>query len=269
MALAEFMLERFLAHEAKRGLAERTLEMRLYVLRSFAGFIDPAELPAARQDDIEQWLASRQLGAQGRYTYLMHLRSFYRWALLEELLETDPTRRIPNPRLPRRLPRPIADPDLRDALVQAGPVTRAWLYLAALQGLRCHEIAGLRRQDVLVHHDPPLLVVNGKGGRQRVLPLHPLVVEILPWSRGYLFMRDGHPYSARQVSTTLSQFFRRHSIDATAHQLRHWFGTKVYESSRDLRMTQELLGHASPATTAGYVAFSPGRAARIIAGLQP
>lgn len=53
-----------------------------------------------------------------------------------------------------------------------------------------------------------------------------------------------------------ADFLASLGIDATAHHLRHWFGTKTYEACRDLRVVQELMGHASPVTTAGYAAWS-------------
>jgi integrase/recombinase XerC len=259
--------ERFVTRERHRGLAERTLRARHYVLNSFVNE-SGTDLLAASRDDIERWLASRRIGPQARYTYLAHLRAYYRWAMLEEFLQVDPTAKIPNPKLPKRLPRPIASHALRDALQAAGPMMRCWLYLGAYEGLRCHEIAALRRSDVLDHLDPPLLLVNGKGAKQRLVPLHPLVRGMLPMSRGYLFHRGGMPYTAEQVSSAFGRFFRQHDIDSTAHQLRHWFGTSVFRVSKDIRLTQELMGHSSPVATAGYVAFSPVEAAHVVAALH-
>ena len=54
----------------------------------------------------------------------------------------------------------------------------------------------------------------------------------------------------------ISAYLHEHGIDATARQLRHWFGTEVYAAGHDIRVTQELLGHSDPSTTAGYIAYS-------------
>jgi len=62
------------------------------------------------------------------------------------------------------------------------------------------------------------------------------------------------------VSQHGSQFFESIGVDCTMHQLRHWFGTKTYRECQDLRTVQELMGHASPVTTAIYTAISPTRA---------
>jgi integrase len=57
-------------------------------------------------------------------------------------------------------------------------------------------------------------------------------------------------------------------INATAHQLRHWFGSEVYANTHDIRVTQELLGHSSPAVTAGHVAYSSVDGAAAVASLK-
>lgn len=65
----------------------------------------------------------------------------------------------------------------------------------------------------------------------------------------------------------VSGYFEGLGIEATAHQLRHWFGTRTYAACRDIRVVQELLGHQDPATTATYTAFSDGEAAAAVAAL--
>ena len=57
-------------------------------------------------------------------------------------------------------------------------------------------------------------------------------------------------------------------MDASIHDLRHWFGTKLYESTKDIRLVQEMMGHESPETTAVYVAFSAGNGAEAVCGLD-
>jgi len=64
-------------------------------------------------------------------------------------------------------------------------------------------------------------------------------------------------HAAHEVSLAISAYLRRLGVPASAHQLRHWFGTSIYGSTHDLRLTQELMGHQSPVTTAGYTAWSP------------
>jgi integrase len=70
------------------------------------------------------------------------------------------------------------------------------------------------------------------------------------------------------VSIAIREHLRGLGIDATGHMARHWFATEIYAKTHDLRMTQELLGHAHTQTTAGYVAWSPANAAAAIGSLK-
>jgi integrase len=137
------------------------------------------------------------------------------------------------------------------------------LLFAALAGLRAGEIARLRRDAIRDDLDPPVLIVeDGKGGRQRVVPLHPELVAVLSElpSRGWLFGRyDGQAghIPPHLVSHLCNRALRDAGTSSTLHTLRHRFATKVYANTLDLRTTQELLGHASPTTTAQYAAWTP------------
>jgi integrase len=137
------------------------------------------------------------------------------------------------------------------------------------------EIAGLQRDDILERHEPPVLVVTaGKGDRERVVPLHPDVLAALRVfgmpKQGPVFIgsRTGAQLSPAAMSHAVGRYFRSLGIDATGHQLRHWFGTNVYRTSgKDLRATQELLGHSSPTTTAIYAAWNPTDALNAVVAL--
>lgn len=255
------------------GLLETTIRRRIDDLRTFERFLDEKPLLTATRDDILAWLDSRPLSAKRRYDLLSGLSCFYRWAVLDELTEVDPTARIRRPKLRRYLPRPMPRTDLEVALSAATPQMTAWLLLGAMTGLRCKEIAGADVQDLHVDQDPPVMVVHGKGDKERIVPLHPLVVLALQAGAaqrpGPLFRNAaGRRYSAATVSQRINAFLHGLGINATAHQLRHRFGTDVYRLSRDLRMTQELLGHASPTTTAVYAAWSPVESAGIVQQLE-
>ncbi len=78
---------------------------------------------------------------------------------------------------------------------------------------------------------------------------------------------DGGPLPPHRVSQSIGDYFREHGIDGSAHRLRHWFATNVYRQAGDIRLTQELLGHSSPAVTAVYAAFDPARAGPTVAAL--
>lgn len=262
------VIEEHCKHLVRRGLADATIQTRR---RKLAAFDLRYGLAAATPDDVEAFLDARNLAAKSRYDWISHLSSFYRWAIDHGHLERDPTARVIRPKLRRRLPRPVATGDLVTALQMADPTMRAWLALMAFGGLRCVEVARLEVDDLL--WDDGLIRVHGKGDKERMVPIHGEVVKALRTlrlpSRGRLFRRPrGGPYPAAQISRDVSMYLSDLGVSATAHQLRHWFGTHIYRTSHDLRVTQELLGHSSPTTTALYADWSRAEARRAIDELR-
>ena len=256
----------------RRALSPETLRARLAVVDAFVEFIHPRWLGSATTEDVQWFLDSRKLGAQGRYTYIAHLNQLYVVAMRDGLVSHNPTTQVIRPRLPRRVPRPISEADLAVALAMADRRMRAWLCLGAYAGFRRQEIAGLRRDDILETNDPPVLIASrGKGGRERIVPLNPHVWEALvdlglP-KRGFVFHRDGKPLLPATVGQGIANFLRGLGIDATAHRARHSFATAVYQRSLDLRLTQSLLGHASPDTTAIYAGFAANAGVDVVRSL--
>lgn len=264
------LLSDFRAHQTRKNLSPGTIYKRTLCLNALTRWMDPEPITAATRAQIEALLDSRKISARTRAHWISHLHSFYAWAVAEGHTDLDPTVGIARPRLRRLLPRPIADDDLRRAIEAADGRMAAWLVLGAYAGMRCSEIANLRRDDI--HEDDGLIRIVGKGGHERVVPMHPSVVGVLRRagmpSRGHVFRRpSGEPWTPALVSKEIATFLNHLGIDATGHQLRHWFGSRAYQASRDIRTVQELLGHQSPTTTAGYTAFAPGATADAVHAL--
>jgi integrase/recombinase XerC len=135
-------------------------------------------------------------------------------------------------------------------------------------------VAGLRRENILDGARPPVLIVAvgaTKGRTERVVPLSAFACGELAAARlpaaGYAFTRrDGQrgPNAPWLVSRLAGEHFRDLGIAATLHMCRHRFGTQLYQATHDLRLVQELMGHASPRTTAGYAAYSRVAAAAAV-----
>lgn len=257
--------------QERRGLLRTTVAVRRMDLRAFARVLN-RDLFTATRGDIESFLDTRSIGVRARYTWISHLHCFYEWAIDQELTAVDPTARIVRPKLRRGLPRPASSSELSNALKGAAPIHRCWILLASYQGLRCQEIGGLRREDVL-EVEGLLRVVHGKGGHERLLPLHPEVFQALrslPMPRhGWVFTAPmGGRYSPQYISCNFNRALRDLGVEATAHQLRHWFGSNLYAQTHDLRVVQEMMGHASPTTTSIYTAFDRQAAIEGICGLS-
>lgn len=259
--------------QGRRGLRQATVSTRRVILRSLDRALS-GEIENATATEIEEWLDGLKLSARSRYTYVSAAAAFFEFARRRGIRVDDPTRDILRPRLNRLVPRPAAPEDVAFAISAAGPMMAAWLSLAAYQGLRCFEIAVLRREDVLDSRTPPLLVVaDGKGGRQDILTLNEqaeLALRSHGMPRhGFFFLnRDGHPYKAASVSRYIAKHMRDHGIDATAHQLRHLFITAVWMATKDLRVTQETARHSDPRTTSGYAAYDKEAASRVVRSLR-
>lgn len=161
----------------------------------------------------------------------------------------------------RGVPRPVTSAQVEAILGACADTrarqTRAYVILAAYAGLRVHEIAQIRGEDV---RDGELLV-DGKGGSRSSVPMHPAVAalaDVMP-RRGWWFPTDGiegHVHRC-SVSSAIARAMRRADVPGTPHALRHHYGTQVLISSGgNLRVTQRALRHASPATTAIYTAIA-------------
>lgn len=258
--------------QERRGQLPNTIRMRTLRIRAFSRYLGERSLLEATREDIETFLDGRNISPQTRYGWVSHIHCFYQWAIDQELTQVDPTQRIRRPKLRRSLPRPADTVQLQDALRYGDAMFRCWITLAAYQGLRVQEIAGLDVKDIDMA-EGRLRVVHGKGAKERVLPLHPDVAEALiclPMPKhGRVFQRPrGGGYSPAELSKVFNQRLAEYDVQATAHQLRHWFGTNLYAATGDLRVTQEMLGHSSPTTTAGYVSFSARKATEGIHALS-
>lgn len=255
-----------------------TIEQRRLTLARLARHsrTEPAYVTTSQIADFRDRLTreGRPLMPQSQGAELAHLRSFFKWLVIEELRDDDPTTRVPRPKLPKRLPNPIPEHLMSEAIRTSPERVAPWYLLAGYAGLRACEVAPLRADDLWWHHSPPLIHVrDGKGGVEGHVPISPVLEPILRGlpKRGYLFAaRDGKlgpvkPWTVSQLGNN-----HLHSIGIlhhTFHSFRHRFGTQLYRLTKDLRQTQELMRHASPSSTAGYTAVDVTEAAGIVAAL--
>lgn len=266
------LIQRYMHDQRRRGLRPRSIQRSSDVLRHLEAF--HGRLLELTTDDLYVWLDAVPRVARTRYTYISTVHGFYCWTVTEGRAESNPAEAIKRPRVRPGLPRPIRADDLAHALGQAPPKVRAWLMLAAYAGLRCQEIAGIEREDVLDYEDPAMLViVQGKGGYERMVPLHPGVLSALRLAglprTGPVFLMPttGRAYSASYLSQIANKYLHSIGVTASMHQLRHRFGTDIYRASKDIRLTQDLLGHASPVTTSIYTQASRVDAVAVVNGL--
>ena len=238
------------------GRSERTVVDHSRVVCVVAGFagVPPEQLTA---DQVLAWLGSKRGSKPATLsTYTGALRSWFKWCVRFELRADDPMTKIDAVRLPPGTPRPLTDAQVKHLLSAVRRTRmRAYLTLAAYQGLRVHEIAKIRGEDV--DELAGSLRVVGKGGVVADLPLHPYTVEVAklfpeqgPWFPSYL--KEGLTVSPNSVSHAISMFMEAHGVVGTAHQLRHWYATTLLQGGTDVRVVQSLMRHANIATTVRY-----------------
>lgn len=254
-----------------RGLRKGTVDQRRRVIGRFrrATGVDPLE---ATRDTMEKWWYSLTQTAGARAVELSHIRAYVSWALRHDLITRDPTTRIDRPRIPRRLPRPIAEKKLERAIDQANARMRFILLIAAFCGLRCFEIAQVEYAHFIDGTDGTMLLVpDGKGGSPRILPVHPEVEDALRGipgpKRGRVVRRlDGQPGAVRaaRLSREINDHLHDLGITDTAHSLRHRFGTDVHHIGQDLLLTGTMMGQRNLNNTAIYVELDGARAREVI-----
>lgn len=185
------------------------------------------------------------------------LASFYHWCLTSGVVESDPTLTLPMVRTPSGAPKPATDEIWRQILAAADERSLLMARLACEAGLRRAEVACVHSDDLANGIDGAELIVHGKGGKQRVVPITvTLAADIAATCPhgGFLFpgQIDGH-LSANHVGKIVSALMPH---GWSMHKLRHRFATRGYAGTGNLRAVQEALGHASVATTQRYTAVA-------------
>jgi site-specific recombinase XerC len=263
----------YVAEKTARGrFTGTTPETVTYTLRGFVPFTDGTTVTTA---NVESWLLNKPMaGATGR-SRLSQVRQFCRWLIHRGHLTADPTLGVEGPRTPRYVPRGLRGDAVGRAL-NTCPDARARLILLLMcqEGLRCLEVTSIELGDI--DFDERLVLVNGKGGHQRVLPVSDetwsALAEYLtehPARAGPLIRSYVDPYRGIDpgyVSTLVARWLRAAGVEATAHALRHTAASDMLRSGAHLRDVQAALGHVSLSTTQRYLPWLVGDLRTAMAG---
>ncbi len=271
--------------DVERGLAPATIRAYRGDLQDFLASLRGAPWDRSADAAVNYLAEKAKRGQRGRSsstglapTSLRRraaaLKGFYRFAYGEGLIEADVASHLDLPRQSRRLPDTLDIHDverLLEAAAAAGARDRALLELLYAAGLRVSEALGLDREDLSI--DGAFVRVIGKGDKERLVPIGEEALDALgawmggpraallarhhvqPVRGGPLFLGDRGRRLARQqawavVTTAASRAGLSGKV--SPHTLRHSFATHLLEGGADLRVVQELLGHASISTTQLY-----------------
>jgi len=282
----------YLAHLAvERGLSRHTLESYRRDLDRYIAFLGSrgiGTLAEVTRPDVAAFAEALARGGDGGSVLapasaartVVAVRGWHRFALAEGWTAQDPAALVAPPPRPQRLPKAIAIDEvqalLEAASVGEGPVPlrdRALLELVYGTGARISEAVGLAWDDISREVGAEQVILRGKGRKERMVPLGSFAAEALDayWYRGRpalaakgrgtsaLFLNQrGAPLSRQSAWEILHRAATRAGIaHVSPHTLRHSFATHLLAGGADVRVVQELLGHASVTTTQVYTLVTP------------
>jgi integrase/recombinase XerD len=262
---------------AERGAAENTLASYRRDMVHFGEFCKNS-VDVASPDDIRRYLvalADQGLSDATAARRLSALRQYYRFLQSEGIRDDDPTQAIDGPKRRRRLPKVLSEAEVEQLLVEAREYTGpegvrlvALMELLYATGLRVTELLTLPYP--ILREGADYIIVTGKGGRERMVPLSEPVVEAL---KAYEKIRSrfvkrsaddkwlfpsrasGGHLTRQRFSQLVKELAARAGIDASKvspHTLRHAFASHLLANGADLRAVQQMLGHADISTTQIY-----------------
>ncbi|MFZ0827452.1 MAG: tyrosine recombinase [Verrucomicrobiia bacterium] len=284
----------YLRHE--RGQAEHTQKTYAALLNKFITWaqkhglndwksVELRHLMSFLQHERERPLAdeppesTKRLSSESVYLEIAALRALYRYAETEKLVPVNVAENLSLPRRWQRLPKALSNEEIRKLLTPELPEAperlcdQAVLELGYASGLRLAELRNLRLEQL--HLEAGFINVIGKGNKERVVPVGKKAIEALnryleagrpklvtPKSPATVFLtRRGTPFAAVTLWLRIKNRVRRAGIsrNITPHMLRHSFATHLLEHGADLRVIQELLGHANISTTEVYTHVTGNR----------
>jgi site-specific recombinase XerD len=294
---AESLLDRYLAVlQAERNLSSFTVRNYATDLRHLFAYLDERRLDplAISRAVFRGYLASLVEANVARASITRKVsttKSFFRWLRLNDVMDEDPLATVRGPKQPRRLPHVLDVAGITDLIAAADgddPADlrdRALLEVMYACGLRVSEAAGL---DVgAVDLEQRAMVVTGKGNKQRMVvmgePARAALDRYLRRGRGPLYgtrkkntsatgalflNRRGGRLSQRAIQLIVRRYALAAGIDERVHPhlLRHTFATHLLDGGAELRVVQELLGHASPNTTQIYLHVTEERQRKVVEG---
>lgn len=270
---AYLLLERSLSGNSIEAYLSDLAKLKEYAENKLEGKA-PDKLLHADIEGFILWINSAGLEARSQARILSGVRAFYRYLLMEESLESDPTELIEGPKLDRDLPDVLSIDEI-EAILGAidlshpqGTRNRAMLEVLYASGLRVSELVNLRLSGLYL--DIEVIKVTGKGNKERLVPIgHDAIKHLRLYLEGdrrhmpnikkasedIVFLnRRGSKITRNMVFMIIRDLAREAGIQkkVSPHSFRHSFATHLVEGGADLRAVQEMLGHASITTTEIY-----------------
>jgi len=300
----DFTLESFLEMlAAERGAAKNTLESYRRDLTDFAEFMAPTQPSAATKDEIAAYLrdlSGRGFAETSQARRLSALKQYFKFLYGDNIRGDDPTRTLSAPKQRQSLPKVLSGEDV-DRLIGAAQALTRHDHKSAAARLRAHRLytllevlyaTGLRVSELVAlpvtaaMRDQRLIEVTGKGGKERLVPLSPPAQSAM---RAYIALRtetgayakspwlfpshgaSGH-FTRQAFARDLKDLAVSIGLEAdkvSPHVLRHAFASHLLQNGADLRVVQQLLGHADISTTQIYTHVLDERLTALVESAHP
>lgn len=265
--------------QLERGVSKHTIEAYKRDIQSFADFSCEQSYQAPAKlnlDDFQAYLIElNELGiaesTQARF--ISSIRHFYKFLVLENLLEENPVELLEMPKLKRKLPDTLSHDDIQamitaiDATEKFGHRNRAILEILYGCGLRVSELVNLKLSGI--YEQEEFIRITGKGNKERLVPIHQKALNelnlykanlryqlpIQPKAEDIVFLSArGNQLSRVMIFNIVKKAAQLAGIakNVSPHTLRHSFATELVKNGANLRAVQDMLGHASIVTTEIY-----------------
>jgi integrase/recombinase XerD len=264
----------------EKSLSDNSIDAYINDVNKFAGFLDdygqhkkPGAVDLADLKRFAEWCTQLGLGARTQARIISGIRSFFKYLLIENIIDNDPTKLFDSPKTGRKLPEVLTIEEIDQIVGQIdlskpeGHRNKAIIETLYCCGLRVSELINLRLSDLYLKHN--YIKVTGKGNKERLVPISNTAIEqikiyetnyrrtlkIDKLSENILFLnRRGKKLTRVMIFTITKKLVEMAEIkkNISPHSFRHSFASHLVDRGADLRAVQEMLGHESIITTEVY-----------------
>ena len=270
------LIQDFVAHlQLERSLSRNTIDAYKSDILKLQNFLAPTPFNVAKVNDITRFLSSLEevgLSARSLARIISALKTFYKFLVKEEVMDSNPLQTIDTPKLPKTLPEVLSHEEIQKMIENidfskfSGERDKAILMLLYGSGLRVSELITLKMNDLYL--DDGFIKVTGKGNKERLVPIGSKTIRQLSYyfssyraklsnqndASNVILNQKGAPLSRVYIFKIIKRLAEKAGVskNISPHTLRHSFATVLIESGADLRAVQQMLGHESITTTEIY-----------------